>query len=569
MSSECSAARRRSRSRGWRRSVAWTGGERPRSTGSGTTSTGPTTETRAPRGADGRVHDPARARGSLRALARARPGAERREERGPRGGGDGHGARRRDGRDGRGAGGGHSRARNGDRRAGSRRAEATTEAAGRAAKSQSRFEKVYRRAMSALIADADLREVAASGSSTGGSRAQATTSARSPSASGTPCSSSDEPDPHSRLSLGAGARFAPGPLCALVGEAGSGKSNVLSAVWLLPLVRVLAAGRRRLLRGRRLVAPRRGLLRRRDGVARGAAGRATVASGVRRRRCSSRPPCEATIRSPAGTSEQMLELVGARSGRRSRSDPAVAFVDAMEACCATEITGVVLLIEEPELFLRPQAQRPLYRLLRDFASAGNEVIYSTHAPAFLNVARLEELAFVEQREQEPRSSSRSRSPRTELPRAQMSSTPSAASSSRPGGVARRRANGEARFPFVFRALGYDPDREGISIVECGGSPTSRCSRECVRPSVFPTWSSTTGTRRPVESRSPVSGRERFDRRDRRAGATIVLEPDFEAVAGLVGETTSPSAPGGASAWKSAVPARLAEVVHRVLQRRPS
>ncbi|MGH3081646.1 MAG: DUF47 domain-containing protein [Gaiellaceae bacterium] len=39
--------------------------------------------------------------------------------------------------------------------------ETTTEAAGRAAKSQSRFEKVYRRAMSALIADADLREVAA------------------------------------------------------------------------------------------------------------------------------------------------------------------------------------------------------------------------------------------------------------------------------------------------------------------------------------------------------------------------------------------------------------------------
>lgn len=39
--------------------------------------------------------------------------------------------------------------------------EATTEAASRAAKSQSRCEKVYRRAMSALIADADLREVAA------------------------------------------------------------------------------------------------------------------------------------------------------------------------------------------------------------------------------------------------------------------------------------------------------------------------------------------------------------------------------------------------------------------------
>ena len=55
----------------------------------------------------------------------------------------------------------------------------------------------------------------------------------------------------------------------------------------------------------------------------------------------------------------------------------------------------MLLIEEPELFLRPQAQRYLYRLLRSFADAGNQVIYSTHSPSFLNVARLEELALVQ------------------------------------------------------------------------------------------------------------------------------------------------------------------------------
>jgi uncharacterized protein Yka (UPF0111/DUF47 family) len=41
------------------------------------------------------------------------------------------------------------------------RIEETTEAANRAAKSQSRLEKVYRQAMSALIASDDLREVAA------------------------------------------------------------------------------------------------------------------------------------------------------------------------------------------------------------------------------------------------------------------------------------------------------------------------------------------------------------------------------------------------------------------------
>jgi predicted ATP-dependent endonuclease of OLD family len=38
----------------------------------------------------------------------------------------------------------------------------------------------------------------------------------------------------------------------------------------------------------------------------------------------------------------------------------------------------LLLIEEPALYLRPQAQRYLYRLLREFAVGGNQTIYSTH-----------------------------------------------------------------------------------------------------------------------------------------------------------------------------------------------
>lgn len=44
------------------------------------------------------------------------------------------------------------------------------------------------------------------------------------------------------------------------------------------------------------------------------------------------------------------------------------------------ITGLIVLMEEPELFLPPQPQRYLYRLLRTVAGQGNQILYSTHSP---------------------------------------------------------------------------------------------------------------------------------------------------------------------------------------------
>ena len=90
------------------------------------------------------------------------------------------------------------------------------------------------------------------------------------------------------------------------------------------------------------------------------------------------------------------EQIGGGEGVSGRG-PAAPLVDTLEACCAGGVTGLVVLIEEPELHLRPHAQRYLYRVLRRLADAGNQVIYSTHSPAFLDVARLDEAAFVRKR----------------------------------------------------------------------------------------------------------------------------------------------------------------------------
>ena len=62
--------------------------------------------------------------------------------------------------------------------------------------------------------------------------------------------------------------------------------------------------------------------------------------------------------------------------------------------CASETTGAVFAIEEPELFLAPHAHRYLYRLLHTLAARGNQVFFTTHAPGLLNVAALDEVNLV-------------------------------------------------------------------------------------------------------------------------------------------------------------------------------
>lgn len=55
--------------------------------------------------------------------------------------------------------------------------------------------------------------------------------------------------------------------------------------------------------------------------------------------------------------------------------------------------AIILAIEEPELYIHPQMQRLVYGVLKDF-SATDQVIYSTHSPAFVDVAAYEGIGLV-------------------------------------------------------------------------------------------------------------------------------------------------------------------------------
>ncbi|MEX2210798.1 MAG: TOPRIM nucleotidyl transferase/hydrolase domain-containing protein [Gaiellaceae bacterium] len=352
------------------------------------------------------------------------------------------------------------------------------------------------------------------------------------------------------------ATLRPPALCALVGEANAGKSNLLAAVRALldpgapavtdedrardgdGVVRIEADIRS----GESLVfedSPGRD-------IARSAAGAPSVLFLPAALRSGS------VVAAPVrrGAAGKAAELLGSAFAAQvaphdrdgSATAPALSFLHGLESCCAFGVTGVVLLVEEPELYLRPQAQRYLYRLLRRFADGGNQVIYSTHAPAFLNVARLEELALVEHhRKAGTRIVQPEPLPATKDFRAlsEFDSERSELFLARAALLVEGRTE-KLVFPFVFEALGHDPDQEAISIVECGGKGNLPLFIRICQATGIPYV--VVHDRDAQPGRDPLAGeRERNALIAELAGdeRTIVLEPDFEGVAGLRGRSHKP------------------------------
>jgi hypothetical protein len=330
----------------------------------------------------------------------------------------------------------------------------------------------------------------------------------------------------------------PGRLCALVGEADVGKSNLLLAI-------------------RALLDPAGATLSGEDASVGGSgeiAIDATLADGGElsllcqpgrsRTHAGHAPPVAflpGDLRSGDVLASPVAELALTLAerlrpdGRGSATAPAVSLVDAIAACCSQGIHGLVLLIEEPEMYLRPQAQRYLYRLLRRLADAGNQVIYSTHSPSFLNVSRLEELALVDRHpvrgtailHPEPLSANDDFRVLSEFD-AERSELFLARAVLLVEGQTEKLA-----FPFVFDALGHDLDREGITIVACGGKSNIPLFARVCRAVRVPFVA--VHDRDAPRGRRPSHTAQRLNALIARIAGpehTVVLTPDFEGAAGL-------------------------------------
>lgn len=339
------------------------------------------------------------------------------------------------------------------------------------------------------------------------------------------------------------ATLAPGRLCALVGEVQVGKSNLLAAVHVLldesavlePTDATTLAESPILIEATLETGERLALDASGSGLSRTGEPPGVLYLPASERAASlvAAEPDDPLAGRALGLFREALDDQQRGMPPMSGTLPAASLVDGLEACCVLGIRGLVLLIEEPELYLRPQAQRYFYRLLRTFAQGGNQVLYTTHSPNLLNVARLDELALVRLTEQgtralQPEVLSPSEDFRllTEFD-AQRSELFLARAALLVEGQTERLA-----LPFAFAACGYDVDREGVSVVECGGKPNILLFARVCRAAGIPFVA--------------LHDRDRHDevlneaiRALAGAGRTVVLSPDFEHAVGLRGGSHKP------------------------------
>jgi predicted ATPase len=364
--------------------------------------------------------------------------------------------------------------------------------------------------------------------------------------------------------------FRPTRLCALVGEASSGKSTVLTAIWMLlesnapvPAGVDLSHGVERI--------------------------HVEAESGELAFFLDARPPATVNLNREGGppvlffpASLRGAELVATPSHRKAvraavMLEPhdgtrgGVAVIDAIERLLDDRSRGFVFLIEEPELYLSPQAQRHLYQLLRRLSERGNQVLYSTHAATFLTVTQLHELALVRHRRREgttlwqpdklPADESFRALAEVDAERAELFLSRAALLVE---GMTEKLA-----FQLVFQALGRDPDREAIAILECGGKSNiplfARICNACAIPYVVVYDRDAPLDEDPNESEQVVNA---AIEEVAGSGRTIQLVPDFERVAGLK-STRNRKKPAKAYRRFShgrPVPPVLARAVERVVAR---
>jgi Overcoming lysogenization defect protein-like, TOPRIM domain/AAA domain, putative AbiEii toxin, Type IV TA system len=208
---------------------------------------------------------------------------------------------------------------------------------------------------------------------------------------------------------------------------------------------------------------------------------------------------------------------------------AEALVEALEADSHGRRRGEVLLIEEPELFLGPQAQRHLYRLLRRYAR-WNQVIYSTRSSALVDAIHHEEILRLDLVESGLNVRQAPATVLTDEERLRLAAEFDHERSEMFFARAVVLVEGETErisLPAIFRALGHDPDALGIAIVEVGGKGNLTLAARLLAELGIPHLVVFDADRGAAARDEDAAIRQAVG-----PAPVVRLDPDFEGVAGI-------------------------------------
>lgn len=275
------------------------------------------------------------------------------------------------------------------------------------------------------------------------------------------------------------------------------------------------------------------------------------------RRLALRPgPICAFIGEPgAGKSNMLLALRALRGARTLAGSPRGPHPRARGL--RAPVLGCRLCDRGAGAVSRPHAHRYLRRLIRRLAESGNQIFFTTHAPGLLSLAALDEVNLVTRDELGVTAVERLRPIHVDDAFRVMCEFDAERSElflSR-AAILVEGMTEKITLPFVFQALGHDPDGEQISIVECGGKANMPLFIEICRRARVPFVVIHDSDLRP--ERELLEDEVKLNALIRRlAGArrTVVLEPDFEGVAGFRGRGPKPE-----RAWSHLAHASLDEL----------
>jgi predicted ATP-dependent endonuclease of OLD family len=227
--------------------------------------------------------------------------------------------------------------------------------------------------------------------------------------------------------------------------------------------------------------------------------------------------------------DRLPALVDASRMNGSDAAAAEAMVAAIAERRLSGVEGEMLLIEEPELMLTPHQQRHFYNLLHRYAER-NQVVYSTRSPQMLDAVDYQDIVRLDVHaghmairraprgtltdEQRVRLEAEFDHERTEMFFASVV-------------VLVEGQTESIALPLIFRRLGHHPDALGISVVEVGGKGNLALVARLLAE---------LGIRHVVVFDSdrghPGERENRLIKRAVGKAPVFVLDPDFEAVAGI-------------------------------------